>query len=94
MIKLAKILNEESVEFVNFDTFLKNVILSYPMEGYDNYGNVLVHITLRTKPNSNFKFKYEIKKVKIDDYITDRRLPLAFQIKEKIYKDFYLKQKY
>jgi hypothetical protein len=82
---------QKDVNHVDFDTFLKNITLSYPTVGYDNDGNALVDIKLRTKPNSDFKYKYEVKGVKIDDYLSNRKMPLPFQVKEKIYNDFYLK---
>jgi hypothetical protein len=34
--------------YVDFNTFLKNVTLSYPQVGYDKDGDALVNITLKT----------------------------------------------
>ena len=83
---------QKDVNHIDFATFLKNVTLSYPQVGYDKDGDALVDITLKTKPNSDFKYKYVAKGVKIDDYISTRKRLLPIQIKEKIYNDFYLKQ--
>jgi hypothetical protein len=47
----------------------------------------------KSKPNSNFDFKYSVKNVKIDDYLTDRRLNFPIQIKEHIYNKFYKETK-
>jgi hypothetical protein len=78
---------------VSFEEFSKNTSLLKTSKGWDEDGDAIVDITLKSKPNSNFDFKYSVKNVKIDDYLTDRRLNFPIQIKEHIYNKFYKETK-
>jgi hypothetical protein len=49
----------------------------------------LVDITLKSKPNANFTFKYFVKGVKLDNYLENRKLRMPIQIKQHIYNNFY-----
>jgi hypothetical protein len=90
VIQLTNILNEGVKDKkVSFEEFNKDTILSYPSKGWDKNGNALVDITLKSKPNANFTFKYFVKGVKLDNYLENRKIKMPIQIKKHIYNNFY-----
>lgn len=68
---------------ITFSKFLDSAKLSYPSRGWDEKGNALVDIKVVSKEHN---FKFEHKKANIEEYVKNRKLPLAFQIKEAVYK--------
>ena len=46
---------------VSFEEFNKNTNLLKTSKGWDEDGDAIVDITLKSKPNSNFDFKYSVK---------------------------------
>ena len=75
---------------VSFNTFIRNITLSWPHICFDEDGCNIVSIKLISKKNAPFKFKYIKNNVKVSEYIYDERLLYPIQIKEKIYNDYYL----
>lgn len=90
VIKYEGRLNEaKTKKIVSFEEFITDTVLSYPSKGWDKNGNAIVDITLKSKPNAKFDYKYSVKSVKLDDYVSDRRIKLPIQIKQTIYDKFY-----
>jgi hypothetical protein len=89
MIRLKDILREAKSKKVSFEEFIKDTTLLYPSKGWDDDGNALVDITLKSKPNANFTFKYSAKGVNLDNYLENRKLKMPIQIKQYIYNNFY-----
>lgn len=89
----GKTVKEAKEKPVDFNTFIKNVQLSFPQDGWDKEGNTIVNITLRTKAGAPFKYQYKHKGARLIDYAKDNKLRLPIQVKQTIYDKFYLKGK-
>ena len=94
MTRLTTIL-KEIIDPVDFNTFLNWITLSFPQVGYNQNGEPIVNILLRTKNGAPFKYQYKHNNAVLIDYATydTKKGKLSYQVKKTIYDKFYKKGK-
>jgi len=90
MIRLTDILKEAKAKPVDFPTFLKWTKVTMGSNyTYDKNGDVIIDISLRTRPGAPFDYKYTQKKARLIDYVKDDKLRKPIQIAQTIYDKYY-----